>query len=65
MTTEKFKVYAGSNLWRGLSRQEHRFFVPLGELIDNSFSAKLKKKIGSGYQPIFIEIVIIEIITVP
>ena len=42
---EKFKVEAESNLWKGLARQEHRFHVPQGELIDNSLSAELKKKL--------------------
>ena len=52
----KFKVQAGSNLWKGLSRQEHKFHIPLGELIDNSLSARIKKNIGSRKESIFIEI---------
>ena len=56
----KFKVQASSNLWKGLSRQEHKFHVPLGELIDNSLSARIKKNIGDRKESIFIEIIIEE-----
>ena len=57
MGTHTFQTKLDSELYfQGLARQEMDFHDAVGELIDNSFSARKPAEVGDGLQPITVEI---------
>src|SRR4051812_49206326 len=61
-TPKAFKTKnSSSSFWEGFARQTIDFQHAVGELIDNSLSARLPKAAGKGFQTTVIEVTLEEL----